>query len=245
MPRAACHMTAPSFVAYYRVSTASQTRSGLGIEAQRESVRGYVAGRGGSVLAEFFETETGKGANALLVRPQLRASLAICKERSATLLIAKLDRLARNAHFITGLIESGVTFIAVDMPNAEKFQLQIFAAMAEWERDQISARTKAALAAARSRGVALGTAGKNNLACANSKRFSQVTAFYGELRDTFSSYSKMGLSKRQIAAALNANCVHAPRGGQWTRRQVQRAFARFEERGSPDFREPRRHIKVL
>src|SRR5688572_4453485 len=104
-----------NFVAYIRVSTQQQGRSGLGLDAQRVAVMGYLAGGAGSLLSEFLEVETGKGSNALDRRPQLRAALALCKKEGATLLIAKLDRLARNVHFVSGLIESGVEFVAADM----------------------------------------------------------------------------------------------------------------------------------
>ena len=124
---------------------------------------GHLGERVSQLAGEFVEVETGKGANALDRRPELRAALALCKKRGATLLIAKLDRLARNVHFVTGLIESGVEFVAVDMPQATKAMIQMHAVMAEWERDQISARTKAALAAAKARGVKLGATGCVNL----------------------------------------------------------------------------------
>ncbi len=124
-----------TFVAYFRVSTQRQGASGLGIEAQRLAVSRYLAERSQTALGEFVETETGKGANALEKRPQLRSALELCKKTGATLLIAKLDRLARNVHFISGLIETGVDFIAADMPQANKVMLQMHAVMSEWERD--------------------------------------------------------------------------------------------------------------
>src|SRR6185312_4371147 len=132
-------MASGRFIAYYRVSTQQQGRSGLGLHAQRQAVSAYLDGGAWQLVAEFTEVETGKGSNAL-------------------------DRLARNVHFITDLIESGTDFVAVDMPNANKVMLQMHAVMSEWERDQISARTKAALAQARARGVVLGAAGAHNLA---------------------------------------------------------------------------------
>ena len=151
------------FVTYYRVSTQKQGTSGLGLEAQRSAVANYLARSSKTVLAEFVEIETGKGANALDRRPQLRMALEICKKHGATLLLAKIDRLARNVHFVTGLIETGVEFIAADMPNANKVMIQMHAVMSEWERDQISERTKAALASAKARGVILGATGPANL----------------------------------------------------------------------------------
>lgn len=151
-------MAQGKFVAYYRVSTARQGASGLGLDAQREAVARYLNGGEWELVGEFTETETGKGADALAKRPQLRAALELCKRRGATLIIAKLDRLARNVHFVSGLLETGCDFVAADMPQANKVMIQMHAVMAEWERDQISKRTKDALAAAKARGVKLGTA---------------------------------------------------------------------------------------
>jgi DNA invertase Pin-like site-specific DNA recombinase len=146
------------FIAYYRVSTQKQGQSGLGLEAQKAAVMSYLNGGQWELVGAFTEIETGKGADALARRPQLRAALDMCKKTKATLVIAKLDRLARNVHFISGLIETGVDFVAADMPYANKTMIQIHAVMSEHERDQISARTKAALAAAKARGVVLGAA---------------------------------------------------------------------------------------
>src|SRR5271155_3138 len=142
----------PRFVSYYRVSTAQQGASGLGLEAQREAVSRHVIGAQGVIVAEFQEVESGKKTD----RPQIAAALAACRLRHACLVIAKLDRLARNVHFISSLMESGVDFVACDNPHATRLTIHILAAVAEHEREMISARTKAALAAAKARGVALG-----------------------------------------------------------------------------------------
>ena len=140
-----------SFVAYYRVSTDRQGASGLGLDAQRESVSRFVGA--GQLAAAFTEVESGrKDTN----RPQLQAALTECRKRKATLLIARLDRLARNVAFIANLMESGVDFVAVDMPQANRLTIHILAAVAEHEREMISARTKAALAQAKARGTRLG-----------------------------------------------------------------------------------------
>ncbi len=138
------------FVAYYRVSTDRQGQSGLGLNAQRAAVAGFVSAR--ELVAEFTEVESGKRND----RPQLAMALNLCRRRRAMLVIAKLDRLARNGAFIANLMESGGEFTAVDMPSANKLTLHILAAVAEHEREMISARTKAALAAAKVRGVTLG-----------------------------------------------------------------------------------------
>src|SRR3954466_14112607 len=140
----------PGFVAYYRVSTDRQGQSGLGLDAQRAAVAGFFGAR--ELIAEFTEVESGKRAD----RPQLAAALDLCRRRRAMLVIAKLDRLARNVAFIASLMEAGVEFTAVDMPSANKLTLHILAAVAEHEREMISARTRAALAAAKARGVRLG-----------------------------------------------------------------------------------------
>src|SRR3984893_3999557 len=141
-----------SFVSYLRVSTDKQGRSGLGIEAQRAAVASYLAGFGAAPIAEFVEVESGKRAD----RPELSRALAECRVRKATLVIAKLDRLARDAHFLLGLQRSDIAFTAADMPNANRLTVGIMAMVAEEERRAISERTKAALAAAKARGVRLG-----------------------------------------------------------------------------------------
>jgi DNA invertase Pin-like site-specific DNA recombinase len=140
------------FVAYYRVSTDHQGASGLGLNAQRQAVARHMA-TADQLLAEFTEIESGRRDTN---RPQLHAALAQCRKRGATLLIARLDRLARNVAFIAGLMESGVDFVAVDMPQANRLTIHILAAVAEHEREMISQRTKAALAQAKARDKRLG-----------------------------------------------------------------------------------------
>ena len=139
------------FVAYYRVSTDKQGAGGLGMDAQREAVTRFI-GQRGQIVAEYVEVESGRKAS----RPKLKAALDECKNRRATLLIAKLDRLARNVHFISGLMESSIEFQAVDMPEANRLTIHVLAAVAEHEREMISQRTKAALAQAKTRGTKLG-----------------------------------------------------------------------------------------
>lgn len=139
------------FVTYYRVSTQRQGQSGLGLIAQRTAVEAYIGTA--DLAGEFTEVESGRKND----RPQLAQALKVCKQTGATLVIAKLDRLARNVHFISGLLESGVKFVAVDMPEADRTFLQMAAVFAEWEARKISERTKAALKAAKDRGVRLGS----------------------------------------------------------------------------------------
>src|SRR6266550_4520689 len=143
---------APLFVAYYRVSTDAQGRSGLGLEAQREAVARHVGGASGRIIAEFEEIESGKKND----RPKIAAAISTSRLKRATLVIAKLDRLARNVAFVSNLMESGVDFVACDNPHATRLTIHILAAVAEHEREMISERTKAALAAAKARGVKLG-----------------------------------------------------------------------------------------
>ena len=143
------------FVAYYRVSTKRQGESGLGLEGQRKAVADYLNGGRWELAAEFTETESGTAATS--TRPALQEALAACRRWQATLVIAMLDRLSRDAHFLTGLHNAGVKFVAVDMPEANEMVVTIIAAVAQAERRMISERTKAALAAATARGVKLGT----------------------------------------------------------------------------------------
>lgn len=217
------------FVAYYRVSTLKQGQSGLGLEAQRAAVAAYLKGCSSGVVAEFTETETGKGANALETRPQLRAALEICRKYKATLIIAKLDRLARNVHFVTGLLETGCDFVAADMPQANKVMIQMHAVMSEWERDQISARTKAALTAAKARGVALGTTGRANLKGNQEERQQAANAFAQRLSGAVRGFIASGLTQRQMVTELNQLGITAPRGGSWSLAQVQRLLKRIQK----------------
>jgi len=208
------------FVSYARVSTQRQGRSGLGLDAQRAAVVDFVAFREGHLVREFVEVETGKGADALDRRPELRAALATCRKECAVLLIAKLDRLARNVHFISGLIESGIDFIAVDMPAATKTMLQMFSVMAEYERDMISARTKAALAAAKARGIILGRTGPANLRRNIELRQHVADEIAARIAPLLATMGDMSL--REKAAKLTELRVPAPKGGAWQHGQVRR-----------------------
>ena len=212
------------YVAYYRVSTARQGRSGLGLEAQRAAVQTYLNVGEYELLNEFQETETGKGTDALDRRPILRKAIQYAKKSKAVLIIAKLDRLARNVHFVTGLLETGVDFVAADLPFADKFMLQIQAVFAEHERDQISRRTKEALKAAKERGVKLGNP---NLVPDNEKRRKQAQDFAKRLGPTLQAFKKQGLSQRAIVKELNELAVSAPRGGKWSLIQLQRVLMRL------------------
>jgi DNA invertase Pin-like site-specific DNA recombinase len=220
-------MATGKFVAYYRVSTAKQGVSGLGLDAQRESVMRYLNGGKWELVGEFTETETGKGADALAKRPQLRAALDLCKKRGARLIIAKLDRLARNVHFVSGLMESKVKFVAVDMPEANELTIHIMAAFAEHEAKRISERTKDALAAAKARGVVLGATGPANLKPNIEERQQAANAFAESLSKVITGLQRAGLSQRAMVDELNKLGIKTARGGQWSLMQLQRVLARL------------------
>ena len=208
------------FIAYYRVSTQRQGASGLGLEAQRKSVVDYINGNGNKVLAEYTEVESGKKAS----RPELDKALAHCKREGATLVIAKLDRLARDVHFIAGLMVSKVEFVVADMPQANTLTIHIMAAFAEHERKVISERTKAALAAAKARGVVLGATGK---ALAKEHK-AKAAKFARSLRPVIKELASEGITTvRAVAEALNIRNIPTPRGGKWHPTSVARLLARL------------------
>ena len=218
-------MAAGPFIAYFRVSTAAQGRSGLGLEAQRASVMAYLNGGSWTLLAEFTEVESGK----VNERPQLAAAMAQCRLTGATLVIAKLDRLSRDAAFLMGLDRAGLDFVAADMPNANRLTVGIMAVVAEEERRMISARTKAALGAAKARGVVLG--GYRGGPAPDAVRGGKATAAKADAHaamvgPTIRQLSAEGKSLRAIAAALSAMGARTPRGGAWTATAVSRAMAR-------------------
>lgn len=208
------------YVAYYRVSTAKQGASGLGLEAQQAAVLAHCHTQ---PLASFTEVESGKRND----RPQLAAALAVAKKERATLVIAKLDRLARNVAFIANLMESGVEIVAVDMPTATRFTLHIMAAVAEQEAKAISDRTKAALAAAKARGVRLGTPDTSRLA---REARAGADAYASTLTATLEELRLQGIySVREITAALNARGIRTRRGSQWHPTSVQRLLDRIAD----------------
>jgi DNA invertase Pin-like site-specific DNA recombinase len=211
------------FVAYYRVSTAQQGQSGLGLEAQREAVMRYLSQGGWPPLAEFKEVETGKGSNALAKRPQLQAALAFARKHKATLIIAKLDRLARNVAFISQLMEAGVPFVAADNPHAQPLTIHILAAVAEHERNMISERTKAALAASKARGRVLGA---NGHVLAKQNKAEAVDRL-APIAERLRAFKAEGLTLRRIAETLNAEGIASPGGASWHPGNVQRALVRI------------------
>lgn len=199
------------YIAYYRVSTDKQGKSGLGLDAQRAAVAGHLAGRG-DLLAEFTEVESGKKSD----RPQLAEALAQCRRRKATLIIAKLDRLARNVAFIANLMESGVEFVACDMPNANRLTLHILAAVAEHEREMISTRTKDALAAAKARGIRLGNPRPAESAARGRQTIAaQLATHRARVRPLAEEMRAGGLSLRAIAGELNRRSIPTAHGRRW------------------------------
>lgn len=223
-------MAAGRFIAYYRVSTARQGRSGLGLEAQREAVMNHLNGGAWKLVEEFTEIESGKRSD----RPQLAAALAACRIHRATLVIAKLDRLARNVAFVSSLMEAGVDFLAVDFPQANRLTIHILAAVAEHEARAISERTKAALAAAKARGVQLGgfrgrPGTSTDCAHARATRTATAKRRASDLAPTVRAIQAEGASSLgSIASGLNARGITAPRGGTWSAPQVRRLLAQIE-----------------
>ena len=215
-------MSHQKFVTYIRVSTQKQGTSGLGLDAQRQTVSQFLTGGTKTVLTEFVEIETGKGANALDRRPQLRLALELCRKSGATLLIAKLDRLARNVHFVSGLMESKVKFVACDLPEANQLTIHIMAAFAEHEARRISERTRDALAAAKARGVVLGATGPANLKRHTEQRQAAACTFSARLMPWLTGFVSQGLSRRAMVVQLNHLGIKAQRGGAWSLGQVQR-----------------------
>ena len=215
-----------AFVSYVRVSTKAQGVSGLGLEAQAAAVRAYVDQAGGEIVENFIEIESGAKDD----RPALAQALAYCRRTKSTLLIAKLDRLGRSVRFVSTVMDSGVDFRAVDNPHATRLTMHILAAVAEHEREAIAARTKAALAAAKARGVRLGAPDpKIGAARSQAVRASKANQRAENVAPIIASVRAAGISSlREIAAALNARGVKSPSGGQWYAASV----ARVEQRAS-------------
>jgi DNA invertase Pin-like site-specific DNA recombinase len=221
-------MAEGSFVAYYRVSTERQGRSGLGLEAQQEAVRRYLNGGSWKLVVELTEIESGKRSD----RPKLAEALRLCRLHGATLVIAKLDRLARNVAFVSNLMESGVDFTAVDFPQANRLTVHILAAVAEHEAKAISDRTKAALAAARARGTRLG-GDRGHLANIRmngtiASAIARRTKSEARARDVLPVIREIeaggSSSLRHVAAQLTHRGIPAPRGGSWSAMQVKRVI---------------------
>jgi DNA invertase Pin-like site-specific DNA recombinase len=216
-------------VAYVRVSTSQQGRSGLGIEAQRETLSRFAHDEGFEIVAAFVEVETGKGSDALDRRPQLAASLAKARALRCPIAVAKLDRLSRDVHFISGLMAHRVPFLVAELgPDVDPFVLHLYAALAEKERALIAGRTKSALAAAKAKGVKLGNP---NIEAAQEVAVAAVKAEADRAANNvlpiIAEIRKSGATTlRGVAEALNARGIPTPRGGRWHAMSVRNALAR-------------------
>ncbi len=223
-------MATEKFIAYYRVSTDRQGKSGLGLEAQSTAVMDWLNGGSWELIEEYTEIESGNRND----RPQLIKALEACKRQKATLIIAKLDRLARNVAFVANLMESGVEFLAVDMPQANKLTVHIMAAMAEHEREMISQRTKAALQAAKERGTKLGWSipsrkkeQRQATLKANQANREHASRFATNVLPIVREIEKAGITTlKGMAEALNARGVHTARGGKWYPTTVKNLIGR-------------------
>lgn len=218
-------------ICYYRVSTAKQGRSGLGLEAQQQSVREFCALHSINIVSEFTEIETGKGVDAIARRPVLAAALAQAKRQNATLIVAKLDRLGRNVHFLSGLMSHQVPFCVASIGlNPTDFELHIRATLAQEEARLISERTKSALQQAKLRGVVLGN--KTNLRDAgvkgNESMREVADMFALKMAPIIESLATSGSSYRQIAIRLNAMGTTTQRGKEWTAVQVSNIVKRLQ-----------------
>jgi DNA invertase Pin-like site-specific DNA recombinase len=228
-------MAQGNFVSYLRVSTARQGASGLGLEAQRKAVEDFLNGGHWKLIKEFVEVESGKNND----RTELAKALALCRLRNATLVIAKIDRLSRDAHFLLGLQKAGVRFVAADMPEANEMVVGIMAVVAQAERKMISTRTKGALAAAKARGVKLGgqrqradgsivkidaeaiARGRAVRIAKSAARAADIAPIIADIKATAGA-----VSLRQIATGLNERGIPTARGGEWSAVQVQRVMNR-------------------
>jgi DNA invertase Pin-like site-specific DNA recombinase len=222
-------MQTTPLIAYIRVSTSGQGRSGLGIEAQRRTLAQFGQAEGFEVVREFVEVETGKGSDALDRRPQLKAALAAARKLKCHVAVAKLDRLSRDVHFISGLMAHKVPFLVAEFgPDVDPFVLHLFAALAEKERALISTRTRQALSAAKARGVTLGNprlheARKNAVGAVKA----EADRYAANVRPIIREAQKAGArTLREIAEALNARGIATARGGQWYAQSVANILER-------------------
>lgn len=214
-------------VAYLRVSTARQGRSGLGLEAQEAAIVRFCEAEGFEVIGRHVEVETGKGADALDRRAELRAALEQAKRKRCPVVVAKLDRLSRDVAFVAGLMSQRVPFIVAELGvDADPFMLHLYAALAEKERRVISSRTKAALAAAKARGTRLGANGADRLAPAH-KAAAEARA--ETLRLIVDDMKAQGLSARGMASKLNLEGVPTPAGREWHAQTVIRVLRRLDK----------------
>lgn len=209
-------------VTYKRVSTQRQGASGLGLEAQEAAIQAFIGENGAEAVGDFTEVESGRKAN----RPQLNAAIALAKKQKATLVVAKLDRLARNVHFVSGMLESKVDFVALDFPQANKFTLHIMAAMAEHEALLISQRTKAALASAKIRGIQLGRNGKILGAQNRHSAHQFANSLKAEIIEVIQTSRKKTL--QNLANKLNSKGLRTRQGSEFKPTTIARLLHRLE-----------------
>lgn len=216
------------YVAYYRVSTQKQEKSGLGLDAQKKMVNDFVIANGGEIVKEFTEVESGKRDD----RPKLAEAMKHASLVGGRILVGKLDRLSRDLNFITNLQKNRVDFVVSDMPHCDSFTIHIYGALAQREREMISARTKAGLAAAKAKGKKLGT---NNLnmdmvqeasAMGVQVRQQKADIFANKVKPVIEALVKDGLSLRAVAAELDKLGIQTARGGKWTATAVKNALGR-------------------
>lgn len=218
-------MKTTHYVTYLRVSTAKQGASGLGIEAQRAAIAVFIVQTGAAHLAEFVEIESGRKDD----RAELRAALDLCRSKRATLLVAKLDRLARSVAFVSTVMDSDVALVAADNPHASRLVLHMLAAVSEFEREQISQRTKAALAMAKARGVVLGENGRRM-----AQEASELAVRWSEaLRSVVADGAALGVaSPTSLADYLNERGVPSRNGGRWHPSNAARLLRRLASSGA-------------
>jgi len=221
------------YVLYTRVSTDKQGIKGLGMQAQEEAINDFLKTQSNpEVIGTYAEAETGTKKRK---RPQLHMALDMCKQQDATLVIATLSRLSRNVHFISGLVESKVNFVALDLPTCDKTMLFFLATVAEWEADTISKRTKAALDQLRKRGVKLGPKNKKLTAEVsaphrtewNNRKKDSAYQFADRMHPVIQYHVAKGMNYSQVAAELNTKCYPTPSGkGVWACETVKRCITR-------------------
>ena len=219
-------------IAYYRVSTAKQGRSGLGLESQQETVRSFCEREGIELVSESVEIESGKGSSETLEnRPILKSTLSQAKKKGVAVIVAKLDRLSRDVHFISGLMVHKVPFVSAELgKDADSFMIHVYASLAQKERELISERTKAALKSAKCRGVALGNPNLDSARLAGHETNRQAAQMFADkVRPVVEPLLSSGLSFREIARRLSALDIGTARGGEWTPVQVSSLAKRYQQ----------------
>ena len=206
------------FVAYLRVSTSRQAQSGLGLDAQRAAVESYVDQVGGDLAATYIEVESGASSE----RIELKKAIRVCRASKSMLVVAKLDRLARNVNFISALMESGIEFIAADMPGANRLTIHLISAIAEYEREIISKRTTEALSRAKAKGIRLGNPRVRDLQAQASAAASEKSNAFAKtlLPHLFVHDPAWSLSATSLAAVLNIEGIQGSRAGRWSAASV-------------------------